>query len=278
LRFGFSPEVSRGRIFPSFAAAFAVAARSAPGRNLGEGRDLSPNEMFAACVGITGYVPLPLTGDDYIEFLPASFRTLNDYGLTIDNRTYDCKALNPYRRLDSGLPGGNRRKWEVHYQPYDITIVWLRDHCSDEWFTVPWVYRSVAGQPFGLALWEHARRMTTERSGPRPAEADIARNLADLLNRAHGRDLTPDEARVVAIDANRPVRQAKCRKSQPIRPNGARSLTNLQTLSEAQTRTHTTCSIQVACGGGSDACQLRVQRGYHAGRLGARSWSTTRSR
>jgi hypothetical protein len=33
----------------------------------GEGRDLSPNEMFAACVGISGYVPLPLTGDDYAE-------------------------------------------------------------------------------------------------------------------------------------------------------------------------------------------------------------------
>jgi hypothetical protein len=125
---------------------------SGPGASRTEGRDLSPNEMFAACVGITGYVPLPLTGDDYIELLPASFRTLNDYGLTIDNRTCDCKALNPYRRLDSGLPGGNRKKWEVHYQPYDITIVWLRDHCSDEWFTVPWVYRSVAGQPFGLAL------------------------------------------------------------------------------------------------------------------------------
>jgi len=83
----------------------------------GEGRNLSPNEMYAACVGISGYVPLPLTGDDYIELLPAAFRTVNDYGLTIDNRTYDCKALNPYRRLDSGLPGGNTKKWEVHYDP-----------------------------------------------------------------------------------------------------------------------------------------------------------------
>lgn len=61
----------------------------------GEGRDLSPNEMYAACVGVSGYVPLPLTGDDYIELLPAVYRTVNDYGLTIDNRTYDCKALNP---------------------------------------------------------------------------------------------------------------------------------------------------------------------------------------
>jgi hypothetical protein len=170
----------------------------------GEGRDLSPNEMYAACVGISGYVPLPLTGDDYIELLPAVFRTVNDYGLTIDNRTYDCKALNPYRRLDSGLRGGNKQ-WEVHYDPYDITVVWLRDHRSDKWITVPWVYRSLAGQPFGLALWEHARRVTTERSGPRPAEADVARNVADLLKRASGQNLSADEARAVAVDANRPA-------------------------------------------------------------------------
>jgi transposase InsO family protein len=130
----------------------------------GEGRDLSPNEMYAACVAISGYVPLPLTGDDYIELLPAALRTVNDYGLTIDNRTYDCKALNPYRRLDSGLPGG--KKWEVHHDPYDITVVWLRDHRVGEWVAVPWVYRSLAGQPFGIALWEHARRMTADRRGP----------------------------------------------------------------------------------------------------------------
>jgi putative transposase len=96
--------------------------------------------------------------------------------------------------LDSGLPGENRKRWEVHYDPYDITVVWLRDHRSSEWVTVPWVYRFLAGQPFGLALWEHARRMTMDRSGPRPAEADIARNVADLLNRAHGTGLSPGEA------------------------------------------------------------------------------------
>jgi hypothetical protein len=47
--------------------------------------------------------------------------------------------------------------------------------------------------------------MTTERSGPRPAEADVARNVADLLKRAHGQNLSMEEAKVVAIDANRPA-------------------------------------------------------------------------
>jgi hypothetical protein len=103
-------------------------------------------------------------------------RTVNDYGLTIDNRTYDCKALNPYRRLDSGLPGGNAKKWEVHHDPYDITVVWLRDHRADEWVTVPWVYRSLAGQPFGLALRSSSAISRTSRPqaqtasmGPAPA-------------------------------------------------------------------------------------------------------------
>jgi hypothetical protein len=70
---------------------------------------------------------------------------------------------------------------------------------------VPWVYRSLAGQPFGLALWEHVRRMTMDRSGPRPAEADIARNVANLLNRARGPGLSPDEAKAIAIEVNRPA-------------------------------------------------------------------------
>jgi hypothetical protein len=48
--------------------------------------------------------------------------------------------------------------------------------------------------------------MTIERTGPRPAEADIARNVTDLLNRAHGQDLNRAEAKAVAVDANRPVR------------------------------------------------------------------------
>jgi hypothetical protein len=48
--------------------------------------------------------------------------------------------------------------------------------------------------------------MTTERTGPRPAEADVARNVAGLLARAHGRDLSREDARAIAIEANRPAR------------------------------------------------------------------------
>lgn len=54
-------------------------------------------------------------------------------------------------------------------------------------------------------MWDHARRITSERTGPRPAEADIARNVADLLARAHGQDLSREDAKAIAIEANRPA-------------------------------------------------------------------------
>jgi len=75
--------------------------------------------MYAALVETAGYVPVPLSADDYIELLPAAWRAVNAYGVKIRHRTYDCKALNPYRRQHSGV---NARKglWEVHYDPLSL--------------------------------------------------------------------------------------------------------------------------------------------------------------
>jgi putative transposase len=55
----------------------------------------------------------------------------------IRHRTYDCKALNPYRRQYSGV---NARKglWEIHYGPHDITRIWVRNHHDSGWIQAPW--------------------------------------------------------------------------------------------------------------------------------------------
>jgi hypothetical protein len=48
-----------------FAAGIAVGRGNWSARHTwGEGWDLSPNEKYGACVGISGYVPLPLASDD----------------------------------------------------------------------------------------------------------------------------------------------------------------------------------------------------------------------
>ena len=100
-------------------------------------RALSPNEMYAALVAAAGYLPLTLSGEDYLELLPVQWRQINAYGIRIDYRTYDCAELGPWRLQHSGVTA-RRGLWEVHYDPYDATHVFVRT--PDGWVTVPWTH------------------------------------------------------------------------------------------------------------------------------------------
>lgn len=149
-------------------------------------KPLTPNEMYAALVETAGYVLVPLAADDYIELLPAVWRVINSYGVKIRHRTYDCKALNPYRRQHSGV---NARKglWEVHYDPYDVTRVWVRNHHDGGWVQAPWTHLRTGPAPFGEQAWDHARQMLARRGQDPVTEAEIAQAAEALLDKAeHG--------------------------------------------------------------------------------------------
>jgi len=145
-------------------------------------RALSPNEMFSALVSAAGYVPLMLTGEDYIELLPAEWRTINDYGVRIDRRTYDSRELNPYRRQHSGVTAKGGR-WEIRYDPYDVTQIWVRDHAAGGWLRAVWTHLPMVSAPFADFTWQHARRAAVARD-PSADETDTAIALEDLLRRA----------------------------------------------------------------------------------------------
>ncbi len=76
----------------------------------------SPNDAYAALVAAAGYVPVALTGEDYIELMPADWRTIGDGGIQIGYRTYNCGELGPFRRTASGVAGKGTR-WEIHSDP-----------------------------------------------------------------------------------------------------------------------------------------------------------------
>jgi putative transposase len=101
------------------------------------GAALTPNEQYAALLEVAGYVPAPLAAGDYLELLPATWRVINAYGIKISRRTYDCRALNPYRGQASGI-AAHKGRWEVHYDPLsqgsdkgsyaDLGIIPTTDH------------------------------------------------------------------------------------------------------------------------------------------------------
>lgn len=132
--------------------------------------------MVEAC----GYVPIALSGNDYVELLPAEWRVVNDYGIRIKNRTYDSPELGPMRRQDSGVRA-KRGLWEVHRDPYDVCRIWVRTHrCDGEWVPATWKFLNRVPVPFGDLAWDHISHQL-----PRASEAEIADAVADLLTRAH---------------------------------------------------------------------------------------------
>jgi putative transposase len=150
-------------------------------------RALSPNDAYASQVAAAGYLPLTLTGEDYLELLPVAWRAINDYGIRIDYRTYDTDPRNgrdelgPYRRQHSQIVV-KKGLWEIHYDPYDLSQVFVRT--KDGWITVPWTHQTMVSAPFADFTWRHARRLAAERGLDDTNETDVARILDELLTRA----------------------------------------------------------------------------------------------
>ncbi|MEU4659746.1 Mu transposase C-terminal domain-containing protein [Streptomyces sp. NPDC023723] len=103
---------------------------------------VSPNEMGAALVGVSGYVPVLLSEDDYVELMPVKRVGINDYGIRFDYRTYDHEVLNPHRGRRSTAPDG---MWEVHHNPYDPQQIWVR--LPGGWEDVPWIHKGRVSLP-----------------------------------------------------------------------------------------------------------------------------------
>lgn len=147
------------------------------------GKALTPNEKYAALVEVAGYVPVPLSAEDYIELLPSRWRRINAYGIRVNNRSYDAKALNPYRRQHSGVES-KKGQWEVHYDPYDVSRIWVRNHHDEGWLAATWTHLRSHPVPFGELVWQHARSVLAQRGCDQATEAEIARAADDLLDRA----------------------------------------------------------------------------------------------
>jgi len=143
------------------------------------GRPFTPNEKYTTLVEAAGYVPVALSAEDYIELLPACWKAINAYGVKLKYRTYDDAELNPLRRQPSGV-SVRKNLWEVHYDPYDVSRVWLRNHRGTGWITLFWKHLRRDGLPFGELAWDHVRARMTQA-----AEEEIAAAVQDLLRRAN---------------------------------------------------------------------------------------------
>ncbi|WP_180685608.1 DDE-type integrase/transposase/recombinase [Streptomyces gossypiisoli] len=157
---------------------------------------LTPNQMWAALLPVTGYVPVPLAADDFVELLPVRWQPITDAGIRFDYRTYDGTCLNDHRGQDSGVRSRDGL-WEVHYNPYDPARIWVR--LPDGFCEVGWIHATSVQLPFTHHVWEHICKVV-ERTGSREEhEAKLALALDRFLKRAARKEkLSATERRVVA--------------------------------------------------------------------------------
>ncbi|MGH3615265.1 MAG: hypothetical protein ACRDRK_22250 [Pseudonocardia sp.] len=146
---------------------------------------LSPNEMYGALVAAAGYLPVALTGSDYLELLPVAWRRITDTGIELDVLTYDDAALNALRGRPSGVTArGGRRP--IHHDPYDRGQVWVRGPDTGDWLEVPWVYRGLVQVPFAEFTVRHVRAQVAARGERSDDQLALATALHALLDRATG--------------------------------------------------------------------------------------------
>jgi hypothetical protein len=158
-------------------------------------RTFSPNQKYATLIETAGYVPVPLSAEDFIELLPAVWRAVNAYGIKISHRTYDAAGLNPIRQQKSGVTA-RKGLWEVHRDPYDVSRVFVRG--PDRWITCPWKYLEKVPAPFGELAWDHVSGRLAAQGQGNPTELERAQAVDDLLRRAyHG---PPDDTREGTAD------------------------------------------------------------------------------
>jgi len=91
-----------------------------------------------------------------------------------------------------------------HYDPYDVTAIWMRNHHHGGWITAWWVHRGIVNQPFSAAS-EHVRQQTTTTTRTPPGDDYIARRIAELLTPGTSPRSDADR-RAIAHDANHPAR------------------------------------------------------------------------
>jgi transposase InsO family protein len=172
-------------------------------------RKLSPNEKYAAMVEYDGYLPVALGEQDYIELLPHDWRRIQPGGVRFHNRHYDClgEALNPLRGQDSRIAERNN-KWEIHFDPYDVSCIWVRNHHEvgtgpGGWIRLVWRHLKQSPIPFGELAWSHVEAEMPVGT----SEQQLAESVQALLRRA-GAGPEPTDGRLSSRDKTVAARTA----------------------------------------------------------------------
>jgi hypothetical protein len=159
---------------------------------------VSPNQMFEEGIARAGFVMALPRPDIAIRLLPATWRTIQHYGINIDGLLYYGEVLENWKRRESPWPREPRRH-PFHADPRDLSKVWFWDPDDERWHALRRSNAFDPDMPFNDAALARAKRILLEggRSAQDPDQLNAA--LEELLDRRlRGPARTRTELRMVS--------------------------------------------------------------------------------
>ena len=163
---------------------------------------LSPNQMFRALTAAAPHAGRTLSFEERLALLPSTFRKIQHYGINFEHLTYDSPDLYPLQGRQAPYKTPQRGQWEVRYDPYDMSSLWVRGPVG--WIRAEWTLAPQVCRPFSQEVAKAAYKAISKDRTPTPVELlrEIDRiQTGRLLNR-HDRRAFVSEA--TAVQAERP--------------------------------------------------------------------------
>jgi len=146
------------------------------------GRELTPNQAYGYAVSNAGYVQCPVGTDVYVNLLPVAMRVINRNGITIDRMRFTSPSVRKF--LTTRSPVARRdNEWPIHYDPHDMSQVYVQYPEDGSWWAIPYAYQSIVGVPFADFMYRAAVDAVRTAGGDPTHEKEVALALKDLLDR-----------------------------------------------------------------------------------------------
>lgn len=116
-----------------------------------------------------------------LDFLPSFRRTIQTFGVTIDDMSYYAEALRPWINAEAPDMPGEKRKFIFRRDPRDISVIWFFDPMLKQYFKIPFANQSLPS----ISIWEYLQvRDLLKKEGIKSVnEPQILRALTELRNK-----------------------------------------------------------------------------------------------
>jgi len=115
-----------------------------------------------------------------LDFLPAFHRTVQTFGVTIDDMTYYAESVRPWINAKDPENEGKKRKLIFRRDPRDISAVWFFDPILKQYFKVPFADQSIPV----MSIWEYQLvKEKLKREGVKSVNNhQVLRSITELRN------------------------------------------------------------------------------------------------